>query len=368
MTRILPPTFFFPAGRTTTAVGLPPDIDQPIDFKRLPPNLQGLGTRVIYIDPTNNLFNLAGPFGGLEGVRLAKQFEGDQQWPFKQVLTNSPYVMGADISRQNIPEREFSFGIVIGAHNPPMTEYQYRIAESRWWAGQDEANDGWLGIYTRFSGWRWIPVRPMETVKSPEQMDPTTYGNNVSRWDITWLAARPFFTKPASYRTWQAISAGPAHTPPPSLVGVTPALAYNAYFHGTLPIANTGDMPTFVTYLISSPGQAVVQDNLSTRLVVLPNTADTVGTYLCDTEPSHRTLTAAGDPTDNLLFDLQRQSTILNFFMSGLAAENRPLMLSFQNRFLFQIPPNTATTFTVAHSSPNGTITAIVPQRFKRSR
>ena len=102
--------------------------------------------------------------------------------------------MGADISRQNIPEREFEFGIIIGSHAPPMTEYAYRIAESRWWAGQDETTDGWLGIYTRFSGWRWIPVRPSMTVKSPDVMDPTTYGNNVSRWDITMLATRPLYS------------------------------------------------------------------------------------------------------------------------------------------------------------------------------
>jgi hypothetical protein len=369
MTVVLGPTFFFPTGPTVSAVGNPPNIDEPAVFGTLSPQLQGLGTRVVYIDPRGNLFNLAGPFAGQEGVRLAAKFEGDQQWPFKQVLTNSPYVMGADINRQNIPERNFNFGIIIGSHAPPMSEYQYRIAESRWWAGQDESNDGWMGTYTRFSGWRWIPVRPLETVRSPELMDPVTYGNNVSRWDITWLAARPYFTKPANYLTWQAFTAGPPKRPPaPQVSASTPGLAFTYYYWGTLPIANCGDMPSFVSFLITSPGQAIVQDNESTRLVTMPNTPDSVGTYLCDTEPSHRTLTAAGDPVDDLMYDLQRQSQILDFHLTGVPGETAPLMLAFQNRFMFQIPPNTATTFKVGHSNPGGSITAIIPQRFKRSR
>lgn len=368
MTVIIGPTFLFPTGPTVSAVGNASDIDQPVPFNQLSPRLQGLGQRIVYIDPNNNLFNLAGPNAGAEGVRLAMRFEGDQQWPFKQVLTNSPYVMGADINRQNIPERQFQFGIVIGNHNPPMTEYQYRLAESRWWASQDESNDGWMGSYTRFTGWRWIPVRPFETVKSAEPMDPTSYGNNVSRWDITWLAARPFFTKPASYASWQANTAGPPKAPPSSLIGQTPALAFKKYYHGTIPLANTGDMPSYVSFLVTSPGQAVVQDNYSTRLVALPSTVDGVGTYLCDTENSHRTLTAAGDPQDDLMYDLQRQGSIVDFQLTGIAAETQPLMLSFANRFMFQVPPKTATTFTVAHSNLQGSITAILPQRFKRSR
>lgn len=368
MTVILPPTFFFPAGPTTTAVGDVSTLDQPLPFDQLDPQLQGLGTTVIYISPTNQLFNLAGPFAGQQGVRLAVRFEGDQQWPFKQVLTNSPYIMGADINRQNYPEREFQFGIIIGNHNPPMTEYEYRIAESAWWESQDETNDGWLGVYTRFSGWRWIPVRPADTVKSPEPMDPTSYGNNVSRWDITWLAARPYFTKPANYLTFQSVNAGAPIPAPASLTGLTPAIAYDQYYWGTLPVANCGDLPTYVTYLVSSPGQAVLQDNESTRLVPMPNTVASVGTYQCDTEPSHRTLIAANDPADQLMYDLDAQTGVLDFLLTGTSTATAPLMLSFQNRFMFLIPPQTAVTFTVGHSNAGGSITAIVPQRYKRSR
>jgi hypothetical protein len=363
------PEFRFPPGNTATSMGRPPFLDTALPFNRLPPALQGMETHLLYIDPQSNIFDLAGPMRGRQGIRLASQIIGDQSWPFEQVLINSPYMMGASIQRQNISERHFNLNIIIGNHAPPMTEYQYRMAEQHWWAGQDETNDGWLGVYTRFSGWRWIPVRPEKTVATPQKIDPTAFGNNCSSWDITWIASRPYFTKIALSLPFTATTAGPAKPPPGSLLNIAiDELIGQKYYWGTLPIANRGDLPSYVTYFVSSPGQAIVQDNASTRLVALPNTTTSVGTYMCDTEPGNRTLTAANDPQDNLLFDLIRQSQILDFFLSGIANEGLPLQLQFNNRFIFLIPPKTVCQFTVGHSEPNGVIVAQVSQRFKRSR
>jgi hypothetical protein len=359
----------FPPGNSSTSMGRPPFTDAAVPFDQLPPALRGMETHILYIDPQSNIFDLAGPKRGRQGVRLATQIIGDQNWPTEQVLVNSPYMMGASIQRQNIGQRELNLNIIIGNHAPPMTEYQYRMAEQHWWAGQDETNDGWLGVYTRFSGWRWVPVRPKQTVQTPQKIDPTAFGNNCSSWDITWLAARPYFTKPALTLGFQASTAGPPKPPPGNLLaGILDELLGQVYYWGTLPIANRGDLPSYVTYFVSSPGQAVVQDNDSTRLVALPSTMSAVGTFMCDTEPAHRTLTAANDPQDNLLFDLIRQSQILDFFLGGIANEGLPLQLQFQNRFIYQIPPKTVCQFTVGHSDPNGVIVAMVPQRFKRSR
>ena len=364
----------FPQGSSSTAYI--PELVHPVQFLQLPPPVRGMMTHVVYLKPDQTrVYNLAGPSKGREGVRLATQLQGDQQWPFKQVLTNSPYLMGATIERQNIPERLFDMGIIIGSQAPPMTEYQYRLAEDHWWDGQDEGNDGWMGVYTRYSGWRWIPVRPHETVKSPQKLDPTAYGNNASQWDISWLAARPYFTKPALYKTFQSVNAG-APMPAPQGGGVlSGAIEFideisglSEFYWGTLPIANRGDLPSYASFLVSSGGQAIVQDNASTRLVTLPLTQPSVGTYLCDTEPSHRTLTAANDPVDNLVFDIIRQSLILDFFLSGIANEGLPLQLTWNGKFMFAIPPQTVVNLTVAHSDPNGVIVAVVPQRFKRSR
>jgi hypothetical protein len=362
-----------PAGVHSTAYL--PALTEPVKFNQLPPPVRGMMTTLVYLQPDQTrMFNLAGPNKGTEGVRLATQLVGDQQWPFHQVIVNSPYIMGADIMRQNIPERKIQLGVIIGSQAPPMTEYQYRLAEDQWWASQDETNDGWMGVYTRYSGWRWLPVRPDETVKSPQKLDSTAFGNNASQWDISWLAARPYFTKPALNLTFQAKN-GERH-PPPVGAGIlsTPiyaleaALGIDEYYWGTLPIANRGDLPSYVTYLVSSPGQAIVQDNASSRLVTLPSTVPSVGTYQCDTEPGNRTLTAANDPVDSLIFDIIRQSVILDFFLSGIASEGLPLQLQWNGKFMFAIPPQTVANLTVAHSDPNGVIVAIVPQRYKRSR
>jgi hypothetical protein len=89
---------------------------------------------------------------------------------------------------------------------------------------------------------------------------------------------------------------------------------------------------------------------------------------MVDTEPGKRTLTASNDPVDNLVFDFIRQSQILNFFLSGVANEGLPLQLTWNERFMYAIPPKTTVQFTVGHSNPAAVITAVVPQRFKRSR
>jgi hypothetical protein len=360
----------WPEGNTTTSMGRSPFTDQPTNFWSLPAPLRGMQTHAIYLTPDGDVFNLAGPSKGREGVRACTQIFGDQQWNFEQVITNSPYMFGGEIERQNVPERRFNFSIIIGSHAPQLNEYQYRMAEKRWWRGQDETRDGWLGVYTRFSGWEWIPVRPDKGVTTPQSMDSTAYGNNASMWDITWVATRPYFTKPAAYRTFEAVNVDVPKPPPGSGIigGIIDELLGDVYYWGTLPLANRGDLPSYATFYVSSPGQAIVQDNDSARLVPLPQTAKSVGTYMCDTEPGHRTLTAANDPQDNLLFDIIRQSKILNFFLSGVANEGLPLQLTWNNRFIYQIPPRTEVHLTVGHSEPNGVITAVVPSRFKRSR
>jgi hypothetical protein len=357
---------FLPAIQSTRLVGT--NLDDETEFNRLSPALQGMMTSVVYLSPKGKVFDLAGPRSGRQGVRLQRQLLGDQQWPFTQVISNSPYVMGATVERQNISERRYNIGVIIGSHAPQMTAYQYRMAEANWWASQDETQDGWLGVYTRFSGWRWNPVRPDSTVTTAQPVDPVAFGNNSSAWDITWMATRPYFTKPALYRTWEAKTAGTASPPPGQSSGLLSGLLDTQYYWGSIPLANRGDLPSYVTLFVSSPGQAIVQDNDSTRLVPLPKTSASVGTYMCDTEPSKRTLTAANDPQDNLLFDFIRQSQVLNFLLGGLGNEGLPLQLTWNNRFMYMIPPKTAITLSVGHTNRNGVITAVVPQRWKRSR
>jgi hypothetical protein len=339
-------------------------------FDRLPAPLRGMQTHAVFLSPDQkHMWNLAGPSKGRQGVRFTSQLTGDQSWPTEQVLINSPYIMGATIARTNVAERKLMAGVVIGSHAPPLTEYQYRMAEAKWWQSQDENNDGWFGFYTRFSGWRWIPVRPFETVATPQKIDPTAYGNNVSMWDMTWIASRPYYTKVALYDTFQALHAGAPSGPPAALIGgLYDQVVSPSFYWGTITLANRGTLPSWAQFAISSPGQAIVQDNDSGRLVPLPIMESSVGTYLCDTEPGKRTLTSAADPQDTLYYEIIRQSKILNFLLSGAGDAGLPVQLRFQNRFMYQIPPKTVVQLTVGHSHPAGTITALVPQRYKRSR
>jgi len=356
------PSPLFPG--STTAAYVLPELDVGSDFGALPLTLRGMETRCVYISPAGDLFNLTGPMAGLEGVRIITQLTGDQSWPIEQVLTRSPYIMGARINRTNVGERHFQAGIMIGSHSPPLTEYQYRMANNHWWASQDENNDGWFGMYTRFSGWRWIPLRIFQTIKTPQRIDPTAFGNNAAAWDISWIAQRPWFTKVALYDSFQASMVTTPTLAPAGSISGTPEEA--EYYWGTVVLANRGDLPSCAQFFITSPGQAIVQDNDSQRLVVLPLTTTNVGTYMCDTAPGVRTLTAANDPSDNLLFDFIRQSTILDFFLGGIANEGLPLAMQFQNRFIYQVPPQTVCSFTVGHSNPGGVITVLMPQMYKR--
>jgi hypothetical protein len=350
----------FPETISTTAHWPAVDARKIVPFESLSPRLQAMGTQIVYISPSRQMFHLAGPNSGREGVSLSNTLLGDQLWPFDVVLQESAYMMGATVERVNINKRVFTLGVVIGRHNPPMTEYQYRIAEANWWKGQDETQDGWLGVFTRFSGWRWIPCRPENTVKTAQKMDNTAFGNNVSQWDITWVATRPYFTKPSLHSTWAADLRSPTVPNP---------IAGGPELHtGTIHLANRGDLDSYVTYLVTSPGEAWVQDNDSDRMVQLPHTQKSDGVYMCDTEPGKRTLTAAKDPVDNLGYDLIRQSKILDFLLHDVGQLGLPLQMRFNNRFMYRVPPKTSVALTVRHSHQYGQITAFLSQRYKRSR
>jgi len=322
------------------------------DFDNLSPDLAAMDTQVIYIDPTGNTFHLNGPQAGAEGVRLGMQLQGEQHVPFEQVITESAYQLGATIERTNYPKRLIDMRITIGHQG--MSTYQYQMCDNRWWAGQDELNDGWLGIGTRFTGMRWIPVRPYKTIDTAQKMDPIAYNNNVAIWDVHWICQRPYYSKPSLYGTWKAAGSGQANKA--------------GYFTGSITLANRGDLPTYIQYLIDGAGVAIVQDNNSTNQVTLPELVSADGPGLCDTTPTNRTLTASNDPVDNQLFDFLQSSKILNFFLTNLDLSDEPWWERGYVRFLYNVPPQTVVTFQVAHTNPAAVITALLPQLYKRSR
>lgn len=317
-------------------------------WDKLPPALQGLDTRVIYISPDGARFDLiGGPMAGRQGVYLAEEFQGEHQWPFELLLSEGAYELGASVERVNVLKREINLGVTIGGHKPPLTNYQYRMAESRWWDGQDENRNGWLGIYTRYSGWRWLQVRPAKTVDTSQKRDPTYAGNNTATWSINWLAGKPYYAKPSLFETFKC-SPGKKDA--------------------VITLANRGDLDAHAQFIISAPGTATVEDGISGRMVELPELSVNDGYTLCDTDPGNRTLTASNDPVDNVFYEIIRQSKILDFFLHDIAATGLPVWQRFNKRFMYAIPPRTVANIRVEHDNPNGSITVLVPQRYKRSR
>lgn len=317
-------------------------------WEKLPRSLQGLDTRVIYISPDGARFDLiGGPMAGRQGVYLAEQFQGEHQWPFELLLSEGAYEFGATVERVNVLKRDINLGVDIGRHNPPLSNYQYRMAESRWWDGQDENRDGWLGVYTRYSGWRWLRVRPAKTVDTAQPRDPVYAGNNFATWSINWLAGKPYYSKPSLWKTFQC--------------------SYSKR-EDVITLANRGDLQTYGQFIVSAPGTATIEDGVSGRMVELPELVTSDGYTLCDTDPDARTLTASNDPVDNVFYEIARQSKILDFFLHDLIESGLPVWQRFQQRFMYSIPPRTVANIRVKHDNPNGSITAIIPQRYKRSR
>lgn len=319
------------------------------NFSHLPKQLKGLDTTIIHVAPSGNITHLSGPNEGQEGVHLYQNLQGEHQLPFEQVILESAFQWGATIQRTNYQKRLINLRVAIYANS----EYEYLICDNRWWDGQDETQDGWLGVYTRWSGWRWIPVRPYKTVDTTQQLDPQAYGNNCAIWDITWICPRPWYSQPSLFDTWSAQGA---------------TKGADGYYRGTLVLANQGTMQTYVEYLINGAGTCQVQDNNSNTMVTLPELFDTDGPGLCDTDPQERTLTAANDAFDDQYYQLAQASNVLSFFLSGTNPSTQHWWQRGYTRFVYNVPPLTVMQFNVAHTNPAATITVILKQRFKRSR
>jgi hypothetical protein len=344
--------------RGTVRYRTPPEMLVYQDFSMLSRKLQGMDMQVIYISPDNQLFHLHGKDAGREGIRLNTQLQGEQHWPFELVTTKGAYIYGAEIERVNVNERMINFGIIVGGDSPRhLTGYQYHLAEDHWWNSQDENRDGWLGIFTRFSGWRWIKVRPFGTVDTPQKKSPMANDQNTAMWDVKWIAGSPFYSKVTFRDSWTA-----------SLQNMSDDPDDPRPFKGTITLANRGDLPSPVKYIVSSPGHAAVSDNGEDRIVELPITITSDGPYLVDTESGHRTLTAATERVDTFWYKRARAAKLLDYALHDLESLGEPLGYRFNQRFIYTVPPRSVAHLKVEHSQIGGSVIAYLPQRYKRSR
>lgn len=326
------------------------------DIEELPYPLQAMETVMIFIDSNGNIFHLNGPQAGKEGVVFYENLQGEQHLFFEQVTVEGAYMFGGIIDRVNYLIRRINFRVFVGA--PGMNNITYRMCEDRWWAGQDEVNGGWFGVFTRVSGWRWVQVFPAKTVETAQKRDPVAFDNNCAVWDVDWIAVIPYYAKPAiNTSAWVAANSGAPNS--------------SGYYYGTLAIPNRGDMASYVRYLITgdNSGTCILQDNNSGNMVTLPTIESTDGDVLVDTNPMVKTLVAQNDPQPSEYYAITSAAGLLDFFLQNeTTPAQEALWLRGYVRFVYNIPPYSVAQLQVQHTNPGAQIVAQLPQRYKRSR
>lgn len=184
----------------------PPDTD----FWRIDKRLRGTETKVVYVgvpDPDYNggqrrWWDLSGTNSGKQGLNLAPHVTGLMHTPFQTLFSEGPYQIGSTYERTDYKKRIVNFGVMVGNSYAPDTSFRYRMLEQRWWASWSETEDGYLGVFTRTHGWRWIRVRLADDPKTAMELDPAAFENNFMQWDMSVVAPYPYWCKRIETQTW----------------------------------------------------------------------------------------------------------------------------------------------------------------------
>lgn len=373
-------------------MGLPAPYTGPPDenFYRLPRQLQAIETKIVYIgiqqpDGTRPFWDLAGNYKGRQGLTLAPGVGGMFHTPFTQLYSEGPYQVGAHYERTNYNKREIDFQVLVSNSVAPDTSWRYRMLEDRWWRSWSPTEDGYLGVFTRTHGWRWMKVRMAEEPKTAFDLDPVAYGNNFMAWDMIVVASDPYWRKRMATATWSNTSKTgeePPHTPwhellelmeaiiagqlGPSITNLIPGMHVG---EGNLVITNRGSEPSWPKFIVSAPGRAWIQDGPGGKMIELPLLTADDGYMLVDTDPNERTLTCSTDPVDPLFFRILRNSQLLDFLLHDLTVSTLPVWRRAEQGCYFQTPwpAESVCRIKVQHSNDGGTITGLMPQRFSRA-
>lgn len=194
------------SGNPLTPLTGPPDTD----FWRLDKRLRSTEMRVVYVgvpDPDFNggqrrWWDLAGNHGGKQGLDLAPHVTGLMHTPFVSLFTEGPYQIGSTYERTDYKKRIINLGVMVSNSMAPDTSFRYRMLEQRWWASWSEKEDGYLGVFTRTHGWRWIRVRLADDPKTAFELDPVAFENNFMQWDMQIVASQPHWCKRMLTQSW----------------------------------------------------------------------------------------------------------------------------------------------------------------------
>lgn len=365
------------------------------NFRALPPVWQNLATKIILIGVDGSYWDLAGNYAGRQGITMAPHVTGLMHVPFRSIFSEGPYQIGAVYERTDYLRRTISFGAQVGIdYGPDTSSWRYRMLEQRWWRAWSATADSTMCVYTRTHGWRFIKVRLAEDPKNAFEIDPVAFDNNFMQWDLVVVALQPYWNKKMmapitlgatvvnSGATWKNNSStslawtvieellqnGINQFLGDVLVGAGGTLVPGKDIgSGVLTAWNNGDQAAWPKFQVSSPGRAWIQDGIGGRMIPLPLLSDTDGTCLVDTDPNARTLTCATDPVDPLLFQILRNSQLLDILLNDLLASTEPVWKRFQYAFTTPVPPLTLANLKVYHSDPTGTVTLMMPQQYDKA-
>jgi hypothetical protein len=352
-------------------------------FERLDTRWQNLDTKIVWIGVDGSFWNLNGNYAGQEGLTMAPHMSGFMHTPFASIFSEGPYQIGGFYERTDYKKREINFGVMVGIdYGPDTTSWKYRMLEQAWWRSWSVSQEGYLCCYTRTHGWRFLRMRLGEHPKTPIELDPTAFGNNFMQWDVIAVATQPFWNKKAITASWtnDPFTATPINT----VVNQFQALV-NPFLGGllkgqggallpgrdvgkhTFNLFNNGDFPASPKFLVSTPGVAWIQDGPGGNMLELPTVKTNIGSYLVDTDPNNRVITAPTDPNDLLLFQRNSVTGLTDLLLNPTINKNQPLWKQFKQFFTTAMPPHAQSAIEVFHSDPTGTITMFVPQQYDKA-
>jgi hypothetical protein len=313
-------------------------------------------TKMVWVGPNLKWWDLAGNLRGRQGVIATNEITGIGDAPFEHKYLEGPYVPGASLERTDIKKRVIGFGAIINPNTNRMdkrqynSSFKYRYLEQQWWESWSKDKFGYLGFFTRATGWRWIKCVLETDTNGKFSLDPVAYKNNSAQYDMSVVAVDPYFYKLPLFKTWKN----------------DPTLFRDGWGTGKITVANRGSLEASPIYIVTAPGQAQIGDGPE-RMIMMPETSTADKYYMVDTSPNAKTLNGAVDPIDNPFYRLIRQAGLVDYFLHDIAAQGLPLWRRWDNpvEFDYAIGPKSAVTVNVAHNYPDAEITMIVPQRFE---
>lgn len=360
------------------------DWEQYTHWNHLPEALKANHIRIAYIGVDGSYWELAGPRAGYEGVVLEKEFLGPLGVPFEHKWTEGPYLIGSIRERTDYRKRPMSFGVVINPNSNIRAKYNipselvYFDTEARWQRAWSKEVHGWLGAWTRATGWRWFKVILDGGSQQTVGMDPTAFGNNMRRANVNIVSGDPY-----AYRT-AFVSEPVGFDPDQPLVEVLhqgstfkpldwllhpdgePQMVHQSHVRGV----NRGQIEAWPKYLVTGPGQTWIQDGVSDVMVPCPKLYASDGFMMVDTDPEARTFTTSKEPVDNVFYRFARQVEILEYFpgLADLGDNGLPAWRRANGaRFATPIPRETEFTTRLYTDNPNTKVTVLVPQRYENA-